>query len=211
MDAAGAMRGVRGYRVQASITGSRLTQIGLTINSATVFDLTLGLGRDALEVIEVGGASYLRANAAFLRRQLGAGAAILGGRWVRVPVSATRGLTKATEAFMPATLGRCLLENHGTLRVAGTATVAGQPTVVIEDAGDAPGAQPGKLYVATSGPPYPVRVTGTGHQRAGGRVDVCNDGKPSDAGAVATFSQFNRTPAVRAPANAAVPGGIQAA
>src|SRR5947199_2320325 len=33
MDAAGAMRGVRGYRVEARITGSRLTRIDLTINS----------------------------------------------------------------------------------------------------------------------------------------------------------------------------------
>jgi hypothetical protein len=211
MDAAGAMRGVRGYRVQARITGSRLTRIGLTMNSPTAFDLTLGFDRNALEVIEVGGSSYLRANAAFLRARLGAGAAILGGRWVRVPMAATRGLTKATDAFIPGTLGRCLLENHGTLRVAGAATVAGQPAVVVEDAGDAPGAQPGKLYVAATGPPYPLRVTGTGHQRAGGRVDVCNDGKASNAGAVATFSQFNRTPPVEAPANAAVPGGIQAA
>ncbi|MDX6539889.1 MAG: hypothetical protein QOI71_1499, partial [Gaiellales bacterium] len=54
--------------------------------------------------------------------------------------------------------------------------------MVVADAGDAPGSTPTKLYVATMGPPYPLRLTETGRGRPGGRIDVCNTGKASNGG-----------------------------
>jgi hypothetical protein len=206
-DAAASVRTAHSYRVRGNVT---TTRIDATIESATAFDLTLGQGPAAFELIEVAGGSYLRANAAFLRQtHAGALAPGLSGRWIPLPPSTTGAFAKDLDVFTQATLARCLVEGHGTLRVAGAATIAGQPTVVVKDAGDAPGTQPTTLYVAATGPPYPLRITGTGHMRAGGRIDVCNDGKASDAGGSVTFSEFDATPPVRPPVTAAAPAPAQ--
>jgi hypothetical protein len=105
--------------------------------------------------------------------------------------------------FAPATLARCLTEDHGTLSIGGRASINGEPAILLRDAGNLPGTQPGTVAVATTGPPYPLRLTATGRQRAGGRTDVCNEGHTSgDQNATLTFSRFNQIPALQAPRDA---------
>jgi hypothetical protein len=144
----------------------------------------------------------IRANAAYWTAHLGARGAALAERWIQVPPAHAQAFTSSLGRFAPATLSRCLSENHGTLTVAGMATVEGRPAVIVKDAGNAPGSSPGTIAVATTGAPYPLQASGTGRQRAGGHIDVCNDGKPSDSRGILTFSQFGAVKPIPPPANA---------
>lgn len=211
-DIAAALRTVHSYHLQGAISmqGGPL-RISLTISAADTLDFAFAEGGTMAEVIDLPGASYVRANRAFWRAHLGARGARLAGRWLQLPESTTRSLTRSVGKFTPATLARCLVEVHGTVHVAGTGTVAGKPVVVLKDAGDAPGSSPSSLDLAATGPPYPLRIVGTGRKRPGGRIDVCNDGKASDSRDVLTFSQFNQTPPIQAPAAVASPGQVQGA
>ncbi|MGA2925749.1 MAG: hypothetical protein ABSG43_07100, partial [Solirubrobacteraceae bacterium] len=58
------------------------------------------------------------------------------------------------------------------------------------------------LAVAATGVPYPLRYTTTGNQHPGGRIDVCNDGKASDARGTISFSQFGHVPPIHPPRSA---------
>ncbi len=176
-----------------------------TITKPKSLDLAFAIGGSALELIDLPAAGYVRANASFLRAHGGARAAQLAGRWIQVPTANARTTTSSIGVFAPATLARCLAENHGTLSTAGETTVDGRRAILIKDAGDKPGSSPSVLAVAASGPPYPLRYTGTGRQRAGGRIDVCNNGKPSDSRGTVTFSQFGQVPPIQAPKNVVRP------
>jgi hypothetical protein len=171
-DAASALRAARGFELQgAQIQG------GQTLRVPKGF--------------------YVRANASFRTQQLGGRGAVLADRWIQTSSSA---LSSELAHFAPATMARCLTEDHGTLSIGGTTSVNGEPAIVIRDAGDLPGTQPGTLAVATTGPPYPLRLNAAGHQRAGGQIDVCNDGHSSgyQAGTL-TFSRFSQIPPLPPP------------
>ena len=144
-DAAAAIRSVHSYRMHGSLRqNGQLLKLGLTIDSPTRFDVALRLGGDAFEVIVLPSATYLRANTHFLRGQVGpAQAARLSGQWVQVPARVGSRLVKTIGPFAPAILARCLTEGLGTLRLAGTTSIAGTPAVVVRDRGDAPGDSPG--------------------------------------------------------------------
>lgn len=72
------------------------------------------------------------------------------------------------------------LLQHGTLTKGATTTIAGQKVLAVTDA-----SKGGTLYVATTGPPYPVAVSKDG--TSSGRV---------------LFSNWNAPVSVLAPANA---------
>ena len=80
----------------------------------------------------------------------------------------------------------------------------GQPAVVIVDKGDKPGTSPGKLFVAATGRPFPLRVLATGKARPGGKKTRCSDSSGKDSGAAGdelTFSRFNEELKLTAPPN----------
>lgn len=99
-------------------------------------------------------------------------------------------------------MSRCLVEDHGTLTLAGRTTIDGHSAILLKDAGNSPGSSPGVLAIAATGPPYPLRLTALGGQRAGGPIDVCNDGKASNARGTITFSRFRGVPPIQAPQGA---------
>ncbi|MEA2198215.1 MAG: hypothetical protein QOJ25_2266, partial [Solirubrobacteraceae bacterium] len=86
----------------------------------------------------------------------------------------------------------------------------GQRAILIKDAGNLPGSTPSEYAVAATGPPYPLRATSLGRSRGGGRIDACNDGKPSTSLATITFSEFDRVPPIRRPGVIANPGAVPA-
>jgi hypothetical protein len=210
-DAGAAMRVARSYSLQAAfIQGGR--PLRLTLLTTGPRSLEFGYGHRPLsfEVIESAGAFYLRANEAFWRPHLGTRAPLATGRWFQVPPSAMRKAVSALGHFGPSTLSRCLVEDHGTLRVVGVTTVDGQRAILIKDAGNVPGSTPSEFAVAATGPPYPLRATSLGRSRAGGRLDACNDGKASTSLGTITFSQFGRVPPIQPPAVIANPGAARA-
>jgi pimeloyl-ACP methyl ester carboxylesterase len=136
-------------------------------------------GSDMLDLRAVSGMIYFRGNRTYYASTgvRGAELATLPGRWVSATpsqVPTAGGLLALTQ---PATLGLCLLGQHlGTLSVGGTASVGGRRAVVLLDAGDRPGSAPGRIYVAATGPPLPLRITRTQPARPGGTSDaVCDE------------------------------------
>jgi hypothetical protein len=199
-DAAGALKRARGYVLHGSLSADG-RQVRLKVVAATGRSLEVAqsqAGANA-ELIALPNADYVRGNAAFWRPRVGQHAAALANHWIQIPSASAQGITASLGRFAPSTLARCLVEDHGSLSVAGKTTVGGRPAVVLKDAGNAPGSAPGTLAVATSGPPYPLRQTATAGQRPGGHVDVCNDGRANHTRGSLTISHFGSAPAIKAP------------
>jgi hypothetical protein len=211
--AARALRTSGGYSMHADLTqnGDR-SVVALTADGPRSYQATLTERGSMSGLITLPAASYLRGNRAFWNGQAGrkpgsrARAARLAGHWLKLTARGARSVTKSLGSLAPDVLARCLVEDHGTLTLAGRTTIAGTRAVIVKDAGDAPGATPSTIAVAASGSPYPLRYTATGRTRRGGRVDVCNTGKGGDSEGTIAFSQFGHVPVIQAP-TAAVGGG----
>jgi hypothetical protein len=111
-------------------------------------------------------------------RQAGAPAAaaqLLQGKWLRTPATGQfASISKLTEIHQ---LFSGLLAPHGQLNTGPVSTVAGHKVVAVRGGN-------GTLYVAATGPPYPIQVSKTG----------------SDGGQL-TFDRFNEALTLSAPKN----------
>jgi hypothetical protein len=195
-----ALRSARGFVMTASVNqNGKALRLQIVEGGPSKLQMRVDESGETVEMIALRGAGYIRVNPAYLTVHGGDAASVPANRWIQVPLSMTQALEKILGQFAPNTVARCLGEDHGTLRLDGTTTVNGQPAVVINAAGNVPGSSPGTLAIATSGPAYPLRTTTTGRRRPGGKVDACNTGKGSKGDGSATLSDFNHTPAVRAP------------
>lgn len=152
-------------------------------------DLTLVNGQGGLGQISEGGLSfrlvdvgqtvYIQGSPAFWQHFGGASAArLINGRWLKAPDSG-QFASIATLTNMQKLMGALLLR-HGNLTKGGTSTVNGHDVVSVTDK-----SRGGTLYVATSGPPYPIQIKRTGG--GGGQI---------------TFDRFNQPVTLTAPANA---------
>lgn len=133
----------------------------------------------SFKIIDLGGTVYINGSDAFWRHIGGTAAVqLFHGRWLKAPASgqfaSIASLTDVRALFNK------LLSNHGTLAKGPTTTVAGQKAVAVNDT-----TKGGTLYVATTGPPYPVEVSMQGSQ--GGRI---------------VFDRYNQSVSLTAPANA---------
>jgi hypothetical protein len=204
-DAASALRAASGFELQGAQTlGGKTTQIRM-VASPHSLEFGASVGNMAYEVLEVPTGVYVRGNAGFWRKHLGARGAVLADRWIHRPSPV---LPRALAQVSPGTLARCLTEDTGRLSIVGTTSVNGQPAIVIRDAGNLPGSDAGTLAVATTGPPYPLREVVAGRHRAGGRIDVCNDGHATgyETGFL-SLDGFNHIPPLEAPNDAIeIPG-----
>lgn len=206
-DASAALRQAHGYEVQGTLTenGQQL-RLDVTVHSKSSMRVTFSVEGESIEVLMLPTSSYLRANRAFWTTHFGPNGGALAGRWVQVQPANARALTSSFGHFAPETLSRCIVEDHGSLSIGGTATVDGRTAVIVKDAGDAPGSSPSTLAVASSGPPYPLRAMGTGPSRPGGHIDVCNDGKGTDVRGTLIFSRFGAVKPLVPPADVVRPG-----
>jgi hypothetical protein len=210
-DAAHAVRAAGSYSLRAAVTqNGRRLRLTLLTTGPTSFEMGYGQGASVAHVIELARAFYVNGNDAFWRPHLGARAPLAAGRWFQVPPSAMRKTISDLGHLAPATISRCITEDHGTLRVVGMTTVDGQRAILIKDAGNVPGSTPSTFAVATAGPPYPLRATSLGRSRAGGHIDACNDGKASTSLGTITFREFGRVPPIHPPAVIENPGAVPA-
>jgi hypothetical protein len=165
---------------------------GSTVTAGTPLTLDLNLvagkggrGRIAenglsFELIELEGTIYISGSSAFYTHFAGAAAAkLLQGKWLKAPAtnSSFAGLSALTESRR--LLDVALSTSGGALAKAGTSTVNGQAAVGVKDA------ENGTLYVATTGQPYPLKVTKSG--AAGGTI---------------SFNEWDKPVTLTAPANA---------
>lgn len=103
-------------------------------------------------------------------------ARLLQGKWLRTPATGQfASIAKLTDIHQ--LFNQLLTQKGQHLKTGPTSTVAGHKVVAV-DGGN------GRLYVATSGTPYPVRLVKTG----------------SDAGRL-DFDRFNQSVTVSAPSN----------
>jgi hypothetical protein len=201
-DASIALRQAHGFTVQGSIVqGAHRVELKIAETSATTIRLSIVAGKTSEQLVRVPGGSYFRANRTFWAVHRSPQAAQLANRWIELPMATSRSFTASLGALAPDTLARCLTEDHGTLSIAGTTTIEHRRAIVVKDAGNAPGSAPGTLAIAATGPPYPLALRVTGGQRAGGRIDVCNQGKATKETGMLTLEQFGHVPTITAPTN----------
>jgi hypothetical protein len=214
--AARALRHAGGYAMRADLVQDhQRTIIDLAATSRSRYQASMTTGRSIFELIALAKTAYLRGNAAFWRAQAGtsglsrARAGMYANHWLTLPARGRHSITQSLGTLAPGTLARCLVEDHGTLTIAGHATVDHRRALIVADAGNAPGSTPSTIAVAATGAPYPLRYVATGRTRRGGRIDVCNDGKGDGATGTITLSQFGQTPAPQAPTGAqSGPGNV---
>jgi hypothetical protein len=109
-----------------------------------------GLGFD---IIRVGPKMYFKGEKGFLAHYAGAQAAqLLAGRWFYVP-SNSSGFSKFTPLTNLNQLMNQILTSHGTIEKGDETKVDGQPAIPLTDT-----TQGGTLYVATTGPAYPLEL-----------------------------------------------------
>jgi hypothetical protein len=166
------------------VSGSIVTS-GVPLN----LDLTLVSGKGGLgqmsegglsfKIVNVGQTVYIQGTHAFWQHFGGGAAArLLDGRWLKAPASG-QFASLAALTNMQKLMGNVLLR-HGALSKGSTTTVNGRQVIAVTDK-----TQGGTLYVATTGPPYPVEIRRAG--TSGGRI---------------MFDRFNQSVTLTPPANA---------
>jgi len=133
----------------------------------------------SFSLIQIHGNVFIKGSPAFYRHVAGATAAqLLQGRWLKAPAS-TGNLASLASLTDLRQLMDTTLAAHGPLVKGASTTVDGRKVLGVTDT-----SQGGTLYVATTGPPYPIAVTKNG----------------SGAGRV-VFDDWNGPVSVTAPAN----------
>jgi hypothetical protein len=111
----------------------------------------------SFELIETAGTVYVKGDAAFYERIGGRAAARrLDGKWLKAPASDPK-LQPVLRLTDLQSLISVSLAGHGRLASAGTSVVSNVRVVGVRDA-----AKGETVYVATSGPPYPIQISKSG-------------------------------------------------
>ncbi len=178
--ASNAVSGVKSVHVSGSLVsgGSPIT-LNLTLVSGKGGGGQMSQNGLSFRLIQVGQVVYINGSDAFWRHFGGGSAAqLFHGKWLRAPANGQ--FSSIASLTNVQTLFNKLLSNHGSLAKGPTSTVAGQKVVAVIDT-----TKGGTLYVATTGPPYPVEVSEKGSN--GGRI---------------VFDRYNQSASLTAPANA---------
>jgi hypothetical protein len=162
-----------------AIAGVRSVEVSGSVNEASPgdeirFDLHLVNGRGAtgslsehglaFRLVTIGNVAYVKATPAFWDQFGGAPvAAQLRGRWLRAPADHGDFASFAALTDVHQLIAR-LLAGHGALTKGTTSTVDGRGVIAVHDA-----SRQGTLYVATSGPAYPIRIENESSDR--GHID----------------------------------------
>jgi hypothetical protein len=126
-----------------------------------------GLG---FQIVAIGSEVYINGSQAFWRTFGGAAAAqLLSGKWLKAP--ATGQLSSLATLTDVQKLFNQLLSSHGTLAKGKTTTIRGQPAIAVTDTTNG-----GTLYVATTGPAYPLQISKTGS--SGGQISFDRFNQP---------------------------------
>ena len=124
----------------------------------------------SLELIQIHGNAYIKGSAAFYQQIAGPAAAkLLQGRWLKAPASSGN-LAPLASLTDLSTLLNTALTAHGPLRKGSVTSVNGQKVIGVTDSSTG-----GTLYVATTGPPYPVQITMSG---GGGGISFAGWNQP---------------------------------
>jgi hypothetical protein len=110
-----------------------------------------------VRVTRIGNAAYLSGTSTFYRQFTdAAGIHLLEGRWLKVPISDARFGAFGDLTNMQGLLA-AMLQPKGAVVKSGTRTLDGIPVIGLRDSSGG-----GTLYVAATGPPYPVELRQSG-------------------------------------------------
>jgi hypothetical protein len=124
----------------------------------------------SLEVIHLGGTVYIKGSPAFYQHIGGAAAVqLLQGRWLKAPATIGSFASLASLTDLRQLVGTTLAV-RGTPTRGGTVTVGNQRAIGVTNA-----ANGATLYIATTGPPYPVALTQNGTSSARILLDRWNE------------------------------------
>jgi hypothetical protein len=141
--------------VHVSGTLHEQSNIGLDLDLVTGKGAagTISQGAPRFRLIVAGGNFYFQGNRAFWLHASHSQAAVqlLLGKWIRYPSAGAQFASVAHLTSIKALMD-ALVKSHGTLSKGSTTTVAGQPAIALNDSNG------GKLYVATAGKPYPLKL-----------------------------------------------------
>ncbi len=176
--ATSAVSGVKSVHVSGTVTSN---------GSPITLDLSLVAGKGgggqmsqsglSFKIIDLNNIVYLNGSDDFWRHVGGnAAAQLFHGKWLRAP--ATGQFASIAALTDVRTLFSKLLSSHGMLAKGGTSTVGGQKVIAVRDT-----TMGGTLYVATTGPSYPIKISKSG----------------SDAGHI-LFDRYNQAFSLTAPA-----------
>jgi hypothetical protein len=135
---------------------------------------TLGVGGQTIELRKLGKVVYLKGSREFWRSSGGEAAAqLLAGKWLKTPANDKRfgDLSELTDLSKAAD---GLLDPDGTLTKGETKTVNGVQAIGLTSSGK----DPGTLYVATTGEPYPLQIASSASSSSQGSLDFLDYGKP---------------------------------
>jgi hypothetical protein len=146
----------------ADATSVHIVGGGTNGGSTIALDLQLEKGKGGFGHIAVGGVSfdiikigpklYFKGKKAFLQQYAGAAAPLFAGRWFAVTTSVPQ-FSNFTSLTDIKTLVDNIISSAGTLTKGNETTIDGQPAIAVVDS-----AKGGTLYVATTGPAYPLQL-----------------------------------------------------
>lgn len=179
--AATAARSAKSVHVSGSIdSGGMPISLDMSLVTGKGGSGRMSLNGESFRIIVVDQKVYINGSDAFWQR-LGGSAAVqlFRGKWLTGPISGQfGGVAQLTDVT---TLFNKLLSSHGTLAKGATSTIGGQKVIAVRDT-----TKGGTLYVATTGNPYPIQISGASGGTSGRMV----------------FDRYNQPVSLSAPANA---------
>jgi hypothetical protein len=184
---------VLGNATAAATAADTVHVSGSIVSGGTPIKLDLTMARDkgakgsmstnglSFNLVRVGDTLYIKGSDEFYKHFAGATVAqLLHGKWLKA--SATQGQLKSLAPLTNiGALFAGISANHGKLENKGATAFQGQRVVEIRDTSDN-----SKLYVASTGKPYPVAIVG---------------GKQNQSGTI-TFGDWNAHVSLSPPSNA---------
>jgi len=108
----------------------------------------------SFDIIRIGDKAYFKGSSSFWSKFGGSAAAqLFNGKWLMAPANKGE-LASFTPLTNLTALTNQVLASHGVLKMGATTEINGQPAVAIVDQSNG-----GTLYVATTGPAYPLKLT----------------------------------------------------
>ncbi len=148
----------------SSATSVRIVGTGKTGGQPLALNLKLVKGKGgaghitvnglSFDIIRIGDKAYFKGSSSFWTKFGGSAAAqLFNGKWLMAPANKGE-LASFTPLTNLTALTNQVLASHGTLKMGDTTEINGQPAVAIVDKTNG-----GTLYVATTGPAFPLRLS----------------------------------------------------
>lgn len=153
--ATNALESAKSVHVAGSASDSGQTvSIDLTLVSGQGAQGSLDLQGSKLNLIAVNKYLYLKADGAFWQAHGGAATAqLLADKWLKVPASGSNFASFSSFTDIHQIAGQ-LAQASGSVTKGSTTTIDGQKAIAVNDP-----KKGGALYVATTGKPYPLKVS----------------------------------------------------